>query len=400
MLSKPLLSVLLPAVLCCLPLRAERRFVSSAQELNAVLSELAPGDELVWRDGSYDAQKVKLSASGAEGRPIVLRAEHPGAVEFTGASSISLDGSWLVAEGFAFRRLDNSVKNTPLVFAKGSTNCRISDCLIDGRGSAESSVDSKWVSLYGQDHEVSHCSFLDKRNMGALLVVWMEKDVVPAHRIEGNHFTRPFTILDERGRPRNGQEGIRIGTSPFWKQDGNCVIRGNYFYHCDGEKAETISVKCCANTVEGNALENSAGTVTLRHAHRCTVRDNVIVSDGDKEHGGIRIGGEGHLVEGNTLVGIRGRVYKAPISVMNGEPNAPDNGYVPVRGLMLRDNVMIGCAEGIVQGAARRETMTVKPEGVVLQGNIQLDKDARRTAAALKKLEQIKSHAGVRWQYE
>lgn len=398
---KQLLTSLLCAVslaaLCCAPLRAERRFVSSAQELKAVLSELAPGDEIVWRNGSYDAQKIRLSANGTEKRPVVLRAETPGGVVLTGASSLTLDGTWLVAEGFAFRGLDSSMKGSQLSCAKGSSDCRISGCLIDGGDSVQSEVDNKWVSLYGQRNEVSHCTFLDKRNMGALLVVWMEKDVVPAHRILNNYFTRPLTIRDEKGRSRNGQEAIRIGTSTFSLGDGKCLVEGNYFYECHGERAEIVSNKSCGNVYVGNAIESSAGSFTLRHGNACTVRGNYIRSDGRKDQGGIRLCGERHVVEGNVLLNIHGDGYKSAICIMKGEENPALSGYFPVRGLTLKGNLLIDCPCGIEENVSGRASQVVPAEGVKMKGNRILSADSALEAKAGRAMEEIRKNAGIQW---
>ncbi|MGN1210929.1 MAG: chondroitinase-B domain-containing protein, partial [Candidatus Cryptobacteroides sp.] len=102
-------------------------FISSVEEF--VELTLAPGDVVVWKNGTYNAVTAKLKAKGAEGSPVVLKAETPGNVIFTGSSSMSLGGSWFHAEGFAWKELDSSMKTSVMTCAKGSCHCTFENCL-------------------------------------------------------------------------------------------------------------------------------------------------------------------------------------------------------------------------------------------------------------------------------
>lgn len=343
--------------------------VSDTESFRAALRLAKPGDTIVWADGEYENVAVKMSASGTEGAPITLRAQTPGKVVFKGVSSIQLQGSWLVAEGFSFTGLDTSVKGSVLTFAKGSSNCRISDCKIDGRSSKPSEVDTKWVSMYGTHNEISHCTFLEKKNMGCLLVVWMEDGIVPGHVIADNYFTRPYTHYDDKGKARNGQESIRIGTSDFSMSNADCIVRGNHFYRCDGERAEIISSKSCGNIYEGNLFEEGEGSLTLRHGNGCIVRKNFFLSGGRTEVGGVRIIGERHLVEGNFFFNLTGSNYKSALCVVKGESGAALNGYWTAKDCIVRDNLFVDCRNGIVVNYGQRETQDSAPVNLLIKGN-------------------------------
>lgn len=343
--------------------------VSDTESFRAALRNAKPGDTIVWADGEYENVAVKMSASGTEGAPITLRAQTPGKVVFKGVSSIQLQGSWLVAEGFSFTGLDTSVKGSVLTFAKGSSNCRISDCKIDGRSSKPSEVDTKWVSMYGTHNEISHCTFLEKKNMGCLLVVWMEDGIVPGHVIADNYFTRPYTHYDDKGKARNGQESIRIGTSDFSMSNADCIVRGNHFYRCDGERAEIISSKSCGNIYEGNLFEEGEGSLTLRHGNGCIVRKNFFLSGGRTEVGGVRIIGERHLVEGNFFFNLTGSNYKSALCVVKGESGAALNGYWTAKDCIVRDNLFVDCRNGIVVNYGQRETQDSAPVNLLIKGN-------------------------------
>ncbi len=343
--------------------------VNSVESLKAALKDAKPGTIILWADGTYSDVAIKVQASGTEGAPITLRAQTPGKVVFKGVSSISLQGSFLVAEGFSFTDLDTSVKGSVLTFAKGSSNCRISNCKIDGKSSKASDVDTKWVSMYGTRNEISHCAFLEKKNMGCLLVVWMEDGIVPEHKIADNYFYRPYTIYDDKGKARNGQESIRIGTSDFSMSRAACTVSGNHFYRCHGERAEIISNKSCFNLYEGNLFEEGEGTLTLRHGNDCTVRGNYFLSGGKSEVGGVRIIGERHLVEDNYFLNLTGTEYKAALCVVKGESAAALSGYWTAKDCIVRNNLFVDCRQGFVINYGARDTQDSAPVNLLVSGN-------------------------------
>ncbi|MBP5637545.1 MAG: polysaccharide lyase 6 family protein [Bacteroidales bacterium] len=343
--------------------------VSDLDSFNAALKSASPGTIILWADGTYSDVAVKMQASGQDGAPIILRAQTPGKVVFTGRSSITLNGSYLVAEGFSFTDLDTSVKGTVLTCSKGSHDCRFSYCKIDGKSSKPSEVDTKWVSLYGTHNEISHCTFLEKKNMGCLLVVWMEDGIVPEHSILNNYFYRPYTHYDDNGKARNSQESIRIGTSDFSMSPAKCIVKGNHFYRCHGERAEIISNKSCFNLYEGNLFEEGEGSLTLRHGNDCVVRGNYFLSGGKTEVGGVRIIGERHLVENNYFFNLTGTNYKAALCVVKGESNAALNGYWTAKDCTVRNNLFVDCQQGFVINYGARDTQDSAPVNLKITGN-------------------------------
>jgi poly(beta-D-mannuronate) lyase len=343
--------------------------VSDTIEFAEAVKLAVPGTIIEWADGEYENIVLKMSLSGTADSAIVFRAQTPGSVVFKGVSSLQLSGSYLIAEGFTFDNIDTSVKGSILTFARGSSDCRISNCKIDGRGSKASELDTKWVSIYGVRNEISHCSFIDKRNMGCLLVVWMEDDIVPHHRISDNYFFRPYTHYDNNGKPRNGQESLRIGTSTYSMSDACCTVTGNYFYRCNGERAEIISNKSCHNLYEGNLFEGGEGTLTLRHGNDCTVKGNFFLSGGRSEVGGVRIIGERHIVQDNIFLNLTGTNYKAALCVVKGESNAELTGYWTVKDCVVKDNIFKDCLYGIVVNYGVRDSQDTAPKNLIFSGN-------------------------------
>lgn len=345
----------------------QKYFISSVEEFSGL--SLAPGDVVVWKNGTYNAVTAKLKAKGAEGSPVVLKAETPGKVVFTGASSLSLSGAYFRAEGFAWRELDSSMKTSVMTCAKGSDHCAFENCLIDGSGSAYTVVDSKWVSLYGTFNEIANCTFIDKRNMGCLLVVWMEDGIIPCHTIRNNYFTRPYTHYDG-SKAKNGQESIRIGTSDYSMNEAACKVYGNHFYCADGERAEIISNKSCGNVYYDNLFEDSVGTLTLRHGNNCSVRNNIFMSNGKANAGGVRIIGENHTVDGNVFLELTGSGYNSALCLVRGESDAALSGYWTVKNAMVRNNVFVNCKNGILVNYSGRSTQDSHPLNSTFVDNV------------------------------
>ena len=197
----------------------------------------------------------------------------------------------------------------------------------------------------------------------------MEDGIVPGHLIADNYFTRPYTHYDDKGKARNGQESIRIGTSDFSMSDAGCTVRGNHFYRCNGERAEIISNKSCRNLYEGNLFEEGEGSLTLRHGNDCTVRGNYFLSGGKTGVGGVRIIGERHQVERNCFFNLTGSDYKSALCVVKGESGAALNGYWTAKDCVVQNNLFVDCRNGIVVNYGVRDTQDSAPVNLLIKEN-------------------------------
>ena len=323
-------------------------YVSSAAEVKA-LGTVKAGTKIVWKNGLYSSQVVDLKAEGEDGNPVILCAETPGKVVFTGESRVNVSGHDAVVEGFWWRNPKPVASKAVITLAKGSSSCTVRDCSITGENTAEDKeTDNKWVSLYGTGHTVENCTFNDKRNIGTLLVVWLEDGVTPSHTIAANRFSRPVTLVDDNGKALNGQETIRIGTSDYSMQEACCTVENNYFYHCHGEQAEIVSNKSCRNVYRRNVFVESQGSLTLRHGNDCTVTGNYFFGNDMAGTGGIRIIGERHTVEYNYLEGLAGTGYRTAICIVRGQENPKLSGYWQVKDAHVSNNVLVNCKYGFM----------------------------------------------------
>ncbi len=317
--------------------------ISSVAELEA-LKPLHDGDVIVWKNGTYNNVNITLTSEGELTDGIVFRAESNGGVIFTGNSTLQISSSNTTIKGFHWK--DPVIGGEHLVrFMSGTSNNTLTECVISGSNTTEAyDKNCKWVSLYGSNHTVEKCSFVDKKDRGALVVVWFDEGVTPAHTIKNNYFTRPAMLIDPTdGDPANEQESIRIGDSANSLSDGKVTVSGNYFYRCWGESAEVVSSKSCANTYSGNYFHECRGTLTLRHGNGCTVEGNYFLGNGVEESGGVRIIGEDHIVRGNHFESLTGIGYKAALSLVRGQENAALSGYAQVKNALVENNVFNEC---------------------------------------------------------
>ncbi len=349
-------------------------FVSSVDDLKA-LGELDPGSVVIWKNGNYSDQLISFKGHGTAEQPIIFQAETPGGVVFEGKSRLAVLGEHVLVKGFFW---DNPIPESGqsiIKLSKETTYVHLYDCAIDGSKSKEDDkTDTKWVSIYGRNNTIENCTLKDKRNIGTQLVVWMEEGVVPSHLILNNHFERPITLKDRKGKALNGQETIRIGTSDYSMQDARCMVKGNYFYHCHGEQAEIISNKSGYNMYDGNLFVASQGTLTMRHGNNCVARNNIFIGEGMPGTGGVRLIGENHLVENNYFEDLAGTGFRAAICLVRAQESPKLNGYWQVKKAMVRNNSIIGCRYALNVNYGDDE-LVIPVISSVIQNNLVMSKE-------------------------
>lgn len=331
--------VLVAAICHPIMLQARTVLVTSANDVNT--STWQAGDTL-WMSGTnWTNQQLRLQGNGTATAPIVLRTATPGATTLDGNSNLVINGNYWVVDGLRFSGTYTG-QSAIITTARLSHHNRITNSEIASYNPTNPTLDTKWVSLYGQDHLVDHCAFTNKTNSGTLLVVWLENDTEARHRIHHCRFGQRTPNVDEDGKELNGQEIIRIGDSSTSMTNACCMVDSNYFEHCDGE-IETISNKSCGNTYRANTFYQCKGTLTLRHGNNCVVEYNYFIGDNISQTGGIRVIGENHIVRYNTLQDLAGTNFRAAICVVRGKPNSQLNEYYPVVNAQIYGNTIINC---------------------------------------------------------
>jgi len=337
---------------------AESYIISNMSELSK-LNSLKPGDKIVIASGNYNSQKMQFTANGTEYAPIILEGEKPGEVIFTGESSLKISGSFIVVRNLFFKDITPIQSKSPIEMR--TRDSKLQNCVISGVNTKEDPItDNKWVSIYGERNTIERCSFIDKKNIGCLLVVWLEKDIIPNHRILNNYFTRPTILISPDGSKTNGQECVRIGTSDFSMQDAGCMVKNNTFYRCDSEM-EVISNKSCHNSFIGNLFLETQGAMTLRHGNNSLVEGNYFIGNNREGTAGVRVIGDHQIIRNNYFENTRGSNYQAAICLIQGVQNSPLNRYFQVKDSKIEGNIIKNCYNGIVvsYGSAEDQSLPV-----------------------------------------
>jgi poly(beta-D-mannuronate) lyase len=313
------------------------------------------GESGIIPDGVYKDRHLIVDTNGT-----TLKAQTPGGVILTGSSTLLIRGEGITVEDLHFK---DGAAPKAVITIEGKRN-RVTNCAITNYNGPDNTIDTKWVSLYDEDHEFDHNFIEGKTNRGTTLVVWLKKgDTQGArHHIHHNHFG-PRQPLGE-----NGGETIRVGDSSTSLQPGLCRIENNWFTACDGE-IEIISNKSCGNLYHANVFSSCDGTLTLRHGNACKVQGNVFLGNNYKRAGGIRIIGEDHLVENNYFENLPGTANRAAISFMQGIVDTPLNGYAQVKRAIVRNNTIVHCAEAIARSVKGAKT-TLDPIDLTLENNL------------------------------
>ncbi|MGV3459787.1 MAG: polysaccharide lyase 6 family protein [Flavobacterium sp.] len=339
--------------------------VANAAELDAAIGKVKPGDRIIMANGTWKDTVIAFTASGTEKDSIYLMAETPGKVALTGKSSLEIGGKYLVVNGLWFK--DGASDKKYVVGFKSNkvaaTNSRLTNCAITSYNPTTKSESNHWISVWGKNNRIDHCTISGKSNDGCTLVVWLdaEESRENNHRIDHNYFGERPPLGS------NGGETIRIGTSHNSMYNSNTLVELNTFEKCNGE-VEVISNKSCSNIFRSNLFLESQGSMVLRHGNNCLVEKNVFLGNGQPYTGGVRIINEEHTVKDNYFGDLTGVDFRGPLVIMNGVPNSPLNRYNQVKGAKVLNNVFYN-SSSFQLGAGADEERTLPPVNTVIEGN-------------------------------
>jgi len=343
--------------------------VNSATQING--GSWSGGDTIIMKNGTWTNQSIVIKGTGTSNNPIVILAETAGNVTLSGTSKIAISGNYIVVSGLYFK--NGNLSGSEVVSFRTSSsefanNCQLTNTAIQNYNPIDNTVDSKWVSLYGKNNKVDHCSFENKNNSGTLLVVWLQSGVVPNHIIDQNYFGFRNSNLDATGAELNGQEIIRVGDSSTSMQTAGVVVSNNFFEHCNGE-IEIISNKSCGNLYSNNLFWECHGMLTLRHGNGCIVEGNYFFGNGISGSGGVRIIGENHKVYNNYFDKLRGTDARSAICMVRGKLNSLANEYFQVKNAVVTFNTIVDCTQSFSINYNSGTTYTMPPIGSVIAHN-------------------------------
>ncbi len=377
--------------------------VSTKATLESRMNAARQGDTVIVADGTYNWGQINFTNTnnGPTSNWIVLKAQTFNNVIFTGNTYLQFAGTRILVTGFRFA--SGSVGSTSVIQFRNSSNvaanyCRVNNITIDNYNSDSSAnadpanpgigIDNKWVSLYGTNNRLDHCTFINKSNAGATVVVWYDgiNGVYPGqststyHRIDSNYFNGRSYLAG------NGGESIRVGTGAVSRSFGYNIVEYNLFENMIQTEPEIISNKTCFNTYRYNTFKNCRGGLTLRTARYCTVYGNFFIVDNPAviNSYGIRIIDKGHRVFNNYIEGVNGNTgsltsLRCPIILYNGQYPTNDTlnpvnsgGYWSADSTVVAFNTIVNCkgGAGITIAHTDNNTLPFQPLGIIIANNL------------------------------
>jgi poly(beta-D-mannuronate) lyase len=355
------------SLLASLIASAETIVVKNQQELATANSRVKPGDIVILQNGEWKNVLLSLNCNGTKELPITFKAQTAGKVLITGNSKLKIGGSYIVVDGLYFLNGYAGAESV-ITFRNNAdqiaNNCRVTNTVINDFNNPKRLNENYWVSLYGKNNRLDHCSFFNKKNIGVLLAVILDDDRSREnfHLIDHNYFGFRTPLASNAG------EMIRVGVSEHCQFNSNTQIVDNYFEHCDGE-TEIISIKSCRNTIRNNLFKECQGSVVLRHGDYNTVESNVFLGNNKEGTGGVRIINKGQWVVNNLFYKCRGEGFRSPLSIMNGVPNSPANRYVAVTEALVANNSFVESTP-IGFGIGSDKERSVPPNDVQFLNNV------------------------------
>lgn len=278
----------LPARLACAVLLSSAGVVSAAEHLvtsisalKARLKEAVAGDTIVLAAGTYTSTgTLAITARGTAEQPITIRAERVGAVELNGTHGFTVNepASYIVVSGFRFSHAAGRCS-----IAAGTSQVRFTRNVFQCTG------DGPYLSVLGDDAQIDHNEFAEKKTPGSMIAVGGTGNQV-ARRLWIHH--NYFHDLTNAGS--TASEMIRFGLTALTHSHGAGLVEHNLFARCRGEN-DLVSNRSSGNTYRYNTfIDSPTAQVTLRHGNACAVYGNIF-----RNTEGLRIFGDRHQVYSN-----------------------------------------------------------------------------------------------------
>ena len=250
---------------------------------------------------------------------VTIKAETPGTAWLTGLVQLRVTGDNVVLDGLVFTE-GGPAERFGGVRLMGDRNTLQNSTFHYFNHDYEYEPDERrqeyprylWLSMWGTNALVINNRFEGKQKRGTLIGV-QANEHADNHVIKHNIFVdqkpnqyNEFDIAEAIRYNGNSWEAIRLGDSKSSQWPSESEIVENLMIDMDGER-ELISIKSGNNLIQGNTIFNSASMISLRHGKANIVEDNVILGNGKRLTGGVRVYDEDHVIRNNYIANTRGR---------------------------------------------------------------------------------------------
>jgi poly(beta-D-mannuronate) lyase len=142
--------------------------VKNQQELATANNRVKPGDIVILQNGEWKNVLLSLNCNGTKELPITFKAQTAGKVLITGNSKLKIGGSYIVVDGLYFFNGYAGAESV-ITFRNNAdeiaNNCRVTNTVINDFNNPKRLNENYWVSLYGKNNRLDHCSFFNKKNI-------------------------------------------------------------------------------------------------------------------------------------------------------------------------------------------------------------------------------------------
>jgi poly(beta-D-mannuronate) lyase len=226
-----------------------------------------------------------------------------GGVEIKGSVGFSFasPAAYVILRGFRFTHQAGTIS-----LPEGTHHCRITRNVFELKVARSAT----YLTVSGDDHEIDHNTFQNKKTEGKMLEVLGPRGSAMAQLtwIHHNYF---YNFENSR---QNNSSALHIGHSSRSLSPAHSLVEYNLFVKTRGENEVAICNKSCENTYRFNTFGEDCTELSLRHGNHCLVYGNFFIGT----QGGIRFFGDDHKIFCNYFE----RNHPA-IQIGNGDGNVP-----------------------------------------------------------------------------
>lgn len=236
----------------------------------------------------------------------------------TGATCLVFSGDAMIIDGLVFDDLDwigstdcDSNGDGSVYVSGDGTILRNSEFLGEAEPRTVPGGDAyHYITVKGNGNIFERNLFEDKDmdNEGSIISIFADPDPGnQGHIIRYNLFRNIIGKSGSSGNRDSTAHALQIGRSTGMDStgDGNNTVQFNRFENVESER-RIMRVQSGNNTIEGNTFVNTLGLIALEDGYGSTVRENVILSNGDdNDDGGISFAPLGHTIVDNYLNNLR-----------------------------------------------------------------------------------------------
>jgi poly(beta-D-mannuronate) lyase len=286
------------------PLFGRQVQVASIPELQTALANAFPGDRIVVADGEYlTASPLIIAKAGNKLQTIEVASQTIGGVTIKGTAGFTFNSpaAYVTLRGFKFNH-EAGIVSLP----EGTHHCRVTRNVFELKVARNAS----YMTVSGDDHEIDHNTFQNKKSEGKMLEVTGPNGSAMAQRtwIHHNYF---YNFENSR---RNNSSALHIGHSSRSLSPAHSLVEHNLFVMTRGENEGAICNKSSDNIYRFNTIGEGCTELSLRHGNRCLAYGNFFIGT----RGGLRFFGDDHRIFSNYFE------HNHPaVQIGNGDGNVP-----------------------------------------------------------------------------